>query len=332
MEESKTSGCETAKEKNVKLINMADVEATDTKWLWPNYIPYGKITLLLGDPGEGKTTLSLHLAAKLSLGMDFISDEIVREAVVTIYQTAEDGLSDTIKPRLLAMGADCSKISVIDECDQPLDLLDERLEFAIQASGAKVVIIDPIQCYMGPKIDMNKANEVRQILKNIAALAEKYHCAMILVGHLNKSIGNKTLYRGLGSIDFIAAARSVLIVGKLKDSQNIRALVHEKSSLAPIQKALSFEFLEGSVVNWLGEINITSEDLLGGTHRVKKSDTAEKLLRENLKNGALPANELYAKAADQCISKRLVDQVKKDLGIVSYKTGEGWFWKLSDHT
>ena len=150
-------------EKNVqqtiplKLIHMNEIQATDTHWLWYPYIPYGKITIIQGDPGEGKTTLVLHLAAALTRG-EMIGTEDKQEPVTVIYQTAEDGLADTIKPRLIAANADCSKVLVIDETEQSVSMTDGRLEAAIQQTDARLVILDPIQAYLGADVDMHRAN------------------------------------------------------------------------------------------------------------------------------------------------------------------------------
>ena len=160
--------------------------------------------------------------------------------VNVIYQTAEDGLGDTIKPRLLAAGADCTKVMVIDDSEQPLTMADVRLEEAIVQTKAKMVVLDPIQGFLGAEVDMHRANEIRPLMKRIAVLAEKYHCAIILIGHMNKNSNGKSSYRGLGSIDFQAAARSVLIVGRIKDEPEVRVVCHTKSSLAPEGKAIAF--------------------------------------------------------------------------------------------
>ena len=144
----------------LKLISMDEVPVEEVQWLWYPYIPYGKLTIIHGDPGEGKTTLILRLAALLSLGEPLPCDDRPQEPVRIIYQTAEDGLGDTIKPRLLAGNANCSQIKVIDESDAALTLLDERVEQAISETGAKVMILDPVQAYVGAGVDMNRANEV----------------------------------------------------------------------------------------------------------------------------------------------------------------------------
>ena len=246
-EKNKVENCRI--EPKLKLINMDSVEVEQIEWLLYPFIPYGKVTIIQGDPGEGKTTMVLQIIAKLTRGEPIFpvtdttmktkekrSDEVdsgndgldgednmqeqsSMSPVNVIYQTAEDGLGDTIKPRLLAAGADCSKVMVIDDSDQSLTMADVRLEEAIVQTKAKMVVLDPIQGFLGANVDMHRANEIRPLMKRIAMLAEKYHCAVILIGHMNKNSNGKSSYRGLGSIDFQAAARSVLIVGRVKEER-----------------------------------------------------------------------------------------------------------------
>ena len=151
----------------LKILNMDEIPATEVGWLWYPYIPYGKITIVHGDPGDGKTMMILQLAAILSRGDKLPCDDTEREPIRIIYQTAEDGLGDTIKPRLLAANADCTQIKVIDESEAALSMLDERIEQAIIETGAKVIILDPVQAYIGSQIDMNRANEVRNVLSQL---------------------------------------------------------------------------------------------------------------------------------------------------------------------
>ena len=198
----------------LKMIRMSEVQSQEIEWLWYPFIPYGKLTIIQGDPGDGKTTMVLNLAAKLSKGEALDENMKVTEPVNVIYQTAEDGLADTVKPRLEL--ADCERIIVIDESDKSLSMVDERLEQAIVRTGARLLILDPIQAYLGGGMDMNRANEARDMTKKLGALAEKTKCAIILIGHMNKASGNKAAYRGMGSIDFFAVARSVLLVGRVE--------------------------------------------------------------------------------------------------------------------
>lgn len=157
-----------------------------------------------------------------------------------IYQTAEDGLGDTVKPRLMEADADLEKVLVIDDRDTPLTLADERIARAIRENNARLVIIDPVQAFLGTDVDMNRANEVRPIFRSLGDIAQATGCAIVLIGHLNKAAGTQSTYRGLGSIDITAAVRSLLFIGKLKDSPTTRVLIHEKSSLAPPGQSLAF--------------------------------------------------------------------------------------------
>ena len=314
----------------LKLISMDQVPIEEVQWLWYPYIPYGKLTIIHGDPGEGKTTLILRLAALLSQGESLPCDDRPQEPVKIIYQTAEDGLGDTIKPRLLAGDADCAQIKVIDETEASLTLLDERVEQAISETGARVMSLDPVQAYVGTGVDMNRANEVRTVLAQLSRIAEKYKCAMILVGHLNKAQGTKSQYRGLGSIDFQAAARSVLIVGRVKEKPEVRVMAHEKSSLAPEGEPVACELSADNGFRWLGHYDISIDDLLSGVSREKKSDLAEKLIRDCLSDGRYPQQALMDKAKRMDISKRIIDEVKKRLNVRSVKDGNQWFWQLPD--
>ena len=316
----------------LKIISMDEVPVEEVEWLWYPYIPFGKLTIIHGDGGEGKTTLILQLAALLSRGEKLPCDSTEREPIKVIYQTAEDGLGDTIKPRLLAGNADCSQIKVIDESEATLTMLDERIEKAIVETGARALILDSVQAYIGAKVDMNRANEVRAILSHLGRIAGQYRCAIILVGHLNKVQGNKSNYRGLGSIDFQATARSVLIVGRLKDNPQIRVMVQDKSSLAPEGEPIAFELDKENGFRWLGHYDISADDLLCGIPREKKSEQAENLILEYLSQGKYPQQALLKKAQAIGISKRVLDEAKKELNVRSLKEGSQWYWELPEKT
>ena len=316
----------------LKIISMDEVPVEEVEWLWYPYIPFGKLTIIHGDGGEGKTTLILQLAALLSRGEKLPCDSTEREPIKVIYQTAEDGLGDTIKPRLLAGNADCSQIKVIDESEATLTMLDERIEKAIVETGARALILDPVQAYIGAKVDMNRANEVRAILSQLGQIARQYRCAIILVGHLNKAQGNKSNYRGLGSINFQTTARSVLIVGRLKDNPQVRVMVQDKSSLAPEGEPIAFELGKENGFRWLGHYDISVDDLLSGIPKEKKSEQAENLILEYLSKGKYPQQALLKKSQAVGISKRVLDEAKKALNVRSLKEGSQWYWELSEKT
>jgi len=317
-----------ADDKPYRLINMADVEAKKVSWLWHPYIPYGKITIIQGDPGEGKTTFILHLAALLSKGDKLPCDDEARMPVNIIYQTAEDGLEDTIKPRLVEAGADCSRILVIDESKEGLSMTDERLVRAIKETGARMVILDPIQAYLGSNVDMHRANEIRPVLKQLGNIAEQYQCAIILIGHMNKASGSKSTYRGLGSIDFQATARSVLVVGRIKEDPTLRIIAHDKSSLAEEGKSIAFRLDRNYGFTWEGNYDISVEELLSGESRGQKSKDARAFLAEILAEGQIACTDIEEAAKDRGIKKKTLWNAKKEMNIDSVKVGKQWYWML----
>ena len=327
-------------EPNLKLINMEQVEVEKIDWLLYPFIPFGKVTIVQGDPGEGKTTMVLQIIAKLTKGEAVLpsnSDESALEEktmdlepVNVIYQTAEDGLGDTIKPRLLSAGADCSRVMVIDDNDQALTMMDARLEEAIIKTKARLVVLDPIQGFLGTDVDMHRANEIRPLMKRVAVLAEKYHCAIILIGHMNKNSNGKSSYRGLGSIDFQAAARSVLIVGRIKDEPEIRVVCHVKSSLAPEGKSIAFRLDKDTGFEWIGEYDISADDLLSGDNRGQKIHEAKEFLKEILVSGSVAQTKVAEEAESRGIKKKTLWNAKKELEIDSVKIGNQWFWMLPE--
>lgn len=327
-------------EPNLKLINMEQVEVEKIDWLLYPFIPFGKVTIVQGDPGEGKTTMVLQIIAKLTKGEAVLpsgSDEsaleektMVLEPVNVIYQTAEDGLGDTIKPRLLSAGADCSRVMVIDDNDQALTMMDARLEETIIQTKARLVVLDPIQGFLGTDVDMHRANEIRPLMKRVAVLAEKYHCAIILIGHMNKNSNGKSSYRGLGSIDFQAAARSVLIVGRIKDEPEIRVVCHVKSSLAPEGKSIAFRLDKDTGFEWIGEYDISADDLLSGDNRGQKIHEAKEFLKEILVSGSVAQTKVAEEAESRGIKKKTLWNAKKELEIDSVKIGNQWFWMLPE--
>ena len=311
----------------LKIIVMDTIEREEIKWLWKPYIPYGKITIVQGDPGEGKTSLILKLASELSLGRCFGEDEL-REPINIIYQTAEDGLADTVKPRLEDSGADCKRIMVIDDSEDSLSMNDVRIEAAIRTTGAKLLILDPLQAYLGDKVDINRANETRDITKRLGTIAEKTGCAVVLIGHMNKGSGAKAAYRGIGSFDFFAIARSVLLVARVPENPNIRALAQIKNNLAKEGSTVAFE-IKDNIFNWIGEYDISIEELLSGFSQGNKSLKAESFLKDLLtEEDSYPASEIFAKGKTLGISKRTLENSKQELGIKSIRVGTGWHWKL----
>ena len=316
-------------ETNLKIINMSDVESKEISWLWYPFIPYGKLTIIQGDPGEGKTTLVLNIAAVLSKGQGLDEHMNPEQPLHIIYQTAEDGLADTVKPRLEKAQADCNNIFVIDETDVSLSMLDERIEQAILKEKAKLMILDPIQAYLGAKMDMNRANEARDMTKHLGQVAERTGCAIVLIGHMNKNAGGKVAYRGMGSIDFFAVARSVLLVGRVKGQENRRAMIQIKNNLAAFGHPKAFELSEDGF-HWLGDYEITADEVLGGiAPKANKLEQAKRLLREVAEtNNAMQSNEIFNLAEEQGISRRTLENAKKELSIRARRINNSWYWEL----
>ena len=307
---------EPPKKDSVKIIRMSDVELTPVDWLWKPYLPFGKLSVLQGNPGEGKTYFAMHLAAACTNGKLLPNMERL-EPFNVIYQTAEDGLGDTVKPRLIEAGADLDRVLVIDDSEVQLTLSDERIEKAIVENNARLVIIDPIQAYLGADVDMNRANEVRPIFMRLGQVAQRTGCAILLIGHLNKAAGMQSLQRGLGSIDIAAAVRSVMFIGKLKHDPTMRILTHEKSSLAPPGASLAFSLGDEGGFRWVGEYDITADEMLSGIEpqRETKTQQAKDLICALLAGGKQVLSEDIDKAAlDKGIPSRTVRDAKRELG------------------
>ena len=307
---------EPSKPETVKIIRMSDVELTPVEWLWKPYLPFGKLSVLQGNPGEGKTYFAMHLAAACTNGKLLPNMERM-EPFNVIYQTAEDGLGDTVKPRLIEAGADLDRVLVIDDSEVQLTLSDERIEKAIVENNARLVIIDPIQAYLGADVDMNRANEVRPIFMRLGQVAQRTGCAILLIGHLNKAAGMQSLQRGLGSIDIAAAVRSVMFIGKLKHDPTMRILTHEKSSLAPPGVSLAFSLGNEGGFRWVGEYDITADEMLSGIEpqRETKTQQAKDLICALLAGGKQVLSEDIDKAAlERGIPGRTVRDAKRELG------------------
>ena len=207
---------------------------------------------------------------------------------------------------------------------------ESGIEKAIVQNGARLIILDPIQAYMGEKTDMNRANEVRPMFRRLADVAERTGCAVILIGHLNKAAGGQSAYRGLGSIDFRAAARSVLLIGRVKREPNVRVIVHDKSSLAPEGKPIAFCLDPETGFSWIGEYDITADELLSGAggNNATKTEQAERLILDLLADGKELASEDIVKAAAEAgISERTVQNAKRNMGGIlgARRVGGQWY-------
>ena len=302
-----------APEELVPMLCYEDIEQTSVEWLWFPYLPFGKLTIIQGNPGEGKTYFAMMLTAACTNRKTFPNMEEI-EPFNVIYQTAEDGMGDTIKPRLVEAGADLSRVMVIDDTEEALTLSDDRIEKAIRQNQVRLLIIDPVQAFIGADVDMNRANEVRPVFRKLGMIAEKTGCAIVLIGHLNKSSGTQSTYRGLGSIDIMAAVRSLLFIGKVKKDPTTRVLIHEKSSLAPPGETMAFKLGDEEGFRWVGAYEISADDLLDGKEgkpTETKLQRGTKLIYELLADGnAVTIRELDEKAKSQGISQRTMREAR----------------------
>lgn len=319
-----------SEKKAVPMIRMSEVQQTEVEWLWYPYIPFGKLTIIQGNPGEGKTFFAMQLAAACT-NRRFLPQMDPFEPFNMIFQTAEDGLGDTVKPRLLSAEADLERVLVIDDGYNPLTLAGERIENAIRENHARLVIIDPLQAFLGANVDMNRANEVRPIFRRLADVAQATNCAIVMIGHLNKATGSQSTYRGLGSIDITAVVRSLLFIGKVKTDPTTRVIVHEKSSLAPPGQSLAFSLGDEKGFRWIGAYDISAEDLLAGGEGSKtelKQEQAVKLIEEFLSEGKkVSIAEINKEAAERGISERTVRLARNSMGdkIASERQGKDWW-------
>lgn len=271
-----TTAALTAEKQPSKYIRLSDIESTETKWLWYPYIPLGKITLMNADPGTGKTFFALYLAAQVSTGRPFYGESAYREPAVAVYQTAEDGISDTIKPRLVPMHPNFENIYVYNEEQESLSLSSEHVEEIMKELHPKLLIFDPLQAYLGADVDMHRANEVRPVLGRIGHLAEKYGCAVVFIMHNSKSSQSKALYRALGSIDIPAVARSMLLLSSLPDTPGGKIMCHEKSSLASHGKSVLFEIApERGGILFNGFSDLTADDILNQRNASRNKPSAK---------------------------------------------------------
>ena len=313
----------------LKIISLNDIESKEVEWLWKPYIPLGKLTIIEGDPGSGKTKLALQLASQLSNRVTLPFFEEHKEPMNIIYQTVEDSYDDTIKPRLEKMLGNYANIHFIDESKDFLYMSDERIEQAIIRTNAKLLVLDPVQSYLGANVNMNSANEVRSALNNLVEIAKRTECAIVIISHLNKKQGLKAINKHIGSMDLAATARSVLLVGEIKGQEGKRAMAHVKSSLCRKGKTLEFEITDNGFI-WHGESELTEEEILAGVAQKTKKQIAMDFIEEMLVDGPRTPEEIYKKGTIYNISKRTIDEAKKVLNVKSVRLGTGWYWQINN--
>lgn len=319
----------------LEITKASDVTVKQVQWLWYPYIPYGKVTVLQGDAGDGKSTFILKLAAMLTRGeaMPFTDGEGA-EPVNVIYQSTEDDADDTIVPRFINSGGDTDRLLFINEKDRYLSFSDERLLEAIRQTNAKLIILDPLSAYIGESTSINSANEVRRQFRPLIDIAKEQGCAIVIVHHMNKAIGQKALNRGVGSVDIVGAARSVLLVARTdKDRPDERILAQVKSNLAPTGNAILFTVDEGGI-KWREETARTADEVLGNVFAAagrpdEQMQRAKETLSAILTDGIpKPQSEVMEKLKAVGVGESTAKKAKALLGVQSVKQGVRWFWTL----
>lgn len=308
----------------IKLVYYSEIKSKKVDWLWFPYIAYGRITMIQGDPGDGKTTLALMLVAMLSNGKNTYNVDglkITRPCNV-IFQTAEDGVDDTIKPRLEIMNANCGRVAYLED-EKTLNLEDDSIEQLIVQSKAKLFILDPIQSFLARGKSMQSVSDIRPMMKNLSKIAKRTNCAIVLIGHLNKSEGTKDLYRGLGSIDITAIARSILYVKRSEEKPSIRIVNQIKNSIEKEGEPVAYELINGSI-RWIGVYKDEPLEL----EEVDKLTQAKEFLINLLEDEMRTFNDISELAKKNNMKMRTITRAKKELAIISVRKENKWFWKL----
>jgi archaellum biogenesis ATPase FlaH len=322
------------KDPNIKnVIKLSEVETEVVDWFWYPYIPLGKLTMLEGDPGLGKSWITMALAKAIA-NREKLPEQIRARGGRILLMSSEDGIEDTIKPRLESMGAECTKVYAYKT---PVFITEEgiaEIEAEMMKIGPIMVIMDPLVSYMGSGVDLHKANETREIMDRLARLAAKFKCAIVTVRHLTKASKDKSIYRGIGSIDLTAAVRSALLVGQDPDEPNCRIICHIKSNLAPRGASLKYELVPGSQspFRWKGTCDMNPEDLLkapSGSSGTTELDTAKQWLKELLTDKPISAKEIKRDGEAKGINFKTIQKAKSELEISTVKLKNEWHWYVS---
>lgn len=325
----------------VQLTQASDVETAEVRWLWQDRVPRGKITDVCGDPGEGKTSLALGIAAFLSTGVSLPDDKRDVDPQSSLYVTAEDDPEDTLVPRLQTIGADLERIYFFEGVDsgshpEPLrlDQLDHvrHLRDAVRYTDAALVVLDPITAFLGDT-NPHKDADVRSVLRPLAGLASETDAAVVMIRHLRKAAADRAIYRAGGSIGFVAAARSQLLVGSPPNEEVERAVVQLKNNHASIADPVGFT-MDGGYFDFRDGTDLTAAQILAaeddaqGENRLAE---AEAFLTAHLSDGPQPSSELIASAADAGISERTLKRAKANLSLEANRYGDvgqdgRWYW------
>lgn len=342
------------------VVSALDVVMEPATWLWAGRIPKGHITIIDGDPGVGKSTLLLDIAARATRGVPMPAASNAHEPVNILVMSTEDALATTIKPRLQAADADMARVSffnaILDDQDHevPLTIPDdiEALRGVIQDKDIELIVIDPLVAFFGKDTDSNNDKDVRRALRPLFSLLQDTGTTAICLRHLTKDRSRAAMYRGGGSIGITGQARSAFLAGYDPEDENEdenarrRVLAHIKSNLAPKQKALAYITVSATVwegttpiptskIEWLGEVTTTAEDVAAGPQPRRGPEAyaraeAESILRQLLEDGPIKQADAEKAANDHGIAKRTLRRAKETLGIRSKKEGADWYWYPPD--
>lgn len=310
------------------------------EWLWPGRLAFGKLAILDGDPGLGKSLIALDLCARLSTGRCLPDGSPGPGPAVALVLNGEDDAADTTVPRLRALGADLDRVFVLDRnspgiTDLPCfpdgaDFLDEVLT----RTRARLAVLDPVMAFLDPRMIAGSEAAVRRVLAVLARLADRHRCHMQLIRHLNKTAGRRALYRGGGSIAFVAACRSGWVVARDPREPQRCVLAQLKNNLAPPQPSLAYALTspapgveqpagggEQPLLSWLGPVAYTADELLAGLGVAQPvfsvHDRARDFLEAFLEEGPRTARAIWVAAQQQGLSERTLYRARQELGIRS---------------
>lgn len=327
--------------------SLADVQTRPVSWLWPGRVPRGKVTMLAGDPGLGKSFVTMDLAARVTVNADLPDARTpFRTPGTVLVLSAEDDAADTIRPRIEAAGGDPSRVTVVDgvrahpgaagtsglRLDLDLPAVEKHLA---TMEKPRLIVIDPISAYLG-EVDSHSNAQVRGLLADLARLAASHGPAVVCVSHLNKAAGGKAVYRMMGSLAFTAAARIVWQIERHPDDDARRVMVLVKSNLDAKRTGLSYALNDGRV-QWdeqpveMEASALEGEGGVGGAEAPARGEAAAaEFLVELLAGGPLPANDVLARAREAGHSVSAVKRARNRLGLVSRKArGPGGGWEMA---
>ena len=319
---------------HISLVPLDEVKPEVVDWFWYPYIPFGKITIIEGDPGLGKSWLTMSLAKSVANGVKLPYNVAPLHQGPVIIMSAEDGLADTIKPRLQSLGSNGQNILAIPE---PVTLTAgacEALTELFNKIKPKLIIIDPLVAYMGGKVDLHKANETREVMARLTRLAEETHAAVVCVRHLSKGAKDKTIYRGIGSIDLTAAARSCLAIGRNPEDPNeSRVICHIKSNLAPLGKPISYYLRpgnKGSPFEWGEQLSVDVNAVLSQepTNNKGQIQEAKDFLFELLNEKELTTASIKREAEAKGITWESIRRAKKELDVIVRNNNDEILWRI----